>query len=108
MNEAITETSNNSIWRNYGSGQPFFTFRQHPSLFRYLLIAVLCVSTAASPMTEAKATDQKIITFGKLLRETVTALPAVAGATNIIKEELDERPVPVSYTHLTLPTTPYV
>ena len=67
------------------------------------------ISTAKFPDTE----NISSASISKLKHDLRTPLNAIIGYTELYSERLDElqkvgQKIPVSYTHLTLPTTPYV
>ena len=64
-----------------------------------LLVALGIALSGCAPHTSVTSSQDTADT-------TLTVL--AASSTRVINDELTERAGPVSYTHLTLPTTPYV
>ena len=75
-----------------------------PKDSRSLILRTLCQTSGAS-LTEQDP-------YNNIIRTTIEAMASVFGGTQSLHtNSFDEAlalPTPVSYTHLTLPTTPYV
>ena len=105
MKEAITVISKKNSQQKCRIQKHEWNILHRQGFAHILLLVCVCLTITALSTINAKAAEQNAIAsantidnvFNKSLRETVTELPAVAGAKSIRRAALEDRPVLVTF-----------